>query len=306
MIGALGWIGARARWVLFVGAFAGLAAPDAAAFLRPALPFFVAMVYGLAMLRVDPVAILRGLAKPRRAAKILTGVAAMLILAPVAAFAVARALGLGPEVERVLVYTFAAPPIASAAAICLIVGFSAALALELTIVASLLMPFVGPVVVEALIGGDVALDSFALGLRMAAMIFGGFAMAMIGRWLMGDARIRRNAAPLDGLAAIGFLLFILPLFDGAREAIASAPLTALAYFALASLAILGPALLAVRLSARREEAGAIGVVAGTRSVAIYLAALPPDPAFALYTALYQFPMAWLAGVFRKPPRNGAS
>ncbi|MEL7464460.1 MAG: hypothetical protein AAFN79_10360 [Pseudomonadota bacterium] len=298
MISSLAWVGARARWVLFVGAFVGLAAPDLSAVLRPALPFFVAMVYALAMLRVDPIAILRGLARPRRAAIVLGGAGLMLVAAPVAAFAAARLLGLGPEVERILVYTFAAPPIASAAAICLIIGFRAALALELTIVASLIMPFTGPLVVEALIGAEVALDPVELSLRMAAMIFGGFAAAMIGRWWMGRERIARNAPSLDGLAALGFLLFILPLFDGARDAIAAAPLTALGYFALAAVAIFGTAWIALRFG-QREPAGAVGVVAGTRSVAIFLAALPPDPAFALYVALYQFPMAWLAIAFRK-------
>lgn len=299
MTGALTWIGTRARWVLFVGAFAGLAAPDLSAVLRPALPVFVTMVYALAMLRVDPVAILTGLARPRRAAAILGAVALMLVAAPVFAFAVARALALGPEVERILVYTFAAPPIASAAAMCLIIGFRAALALELTIVASLVMPFTGPLVVEALIGAEVALNPGELSLRMAAMIFGGFAAAMIGRWWMGRERIERNAHALDGLAALGFLLFILPLFDGARDAIAAAPLTALGYFALAAVVIFSAVAVALRCGAR-DPAGAVGVVAGTRSVAIFLAALPPDPAFALYVALYQFPMAWLVIAFRRP------
>ena len=303
---ALAWIGARARWVLFLGAFAGLAAPDVAGFLRPALPVFISLVYALAMLRVDPIAVLKGLASPRRIALVGGGVLAMIAAAPAIAFGVATAFGAGPGVAAALVYTFAAPPIASAAAICLIIGFSGALALELTILASLAMPFVGPLVVEALIGAEVALDPVELGLRMAAMIFGGFAAAMIGRRLMGEARIQRHAAALDGLAALGFLLFILPLFDGAREAILGAPLRALGFFALASAVIFIPVWIALRISPRRAEAGAAGLVFGTRSVAIYLAALPPDPIFALYVALYQFPMAWLAAVFRRKSQDGAS
>ena len=142
----LNWVGARARWVLLVGVFAGLAVPAAAEALRPVLPFFVAMVYALAMLRIDPVAILRGLADPAHAARALGVVALMLIVTPLAAFAVVRMLGLGADMEAIVIYTFAAPPIASSAGMCLIVAFRGETALELTVLSSLIMPITGPVI----------------------------------------------------------------------------------------------------------------------------------------------------------------
>ena len=39
-----------------------------------------------------------------------------------------------------------------------------------------------------------------------------------------------------------------------------------------------------------ETSGALGILWGNRTVAIYLAALPPDPQVTLFVALYQFPM----------------
>lgn len=299
MTAALGWVGARARWILLIGAFAGLALPGAAAFLRPALPFFVAMVYALAMLRIDPVAVLRGFARPAHLARLMALVLAMLVLSPVLAFFAARALGLGAAFETALLYTLAAPPIASSAAMCLIVGFDGRRALELTVLSSLVMPVTGPALAGLLLGDALALDPLALGLRMAAMIFGGFAAAMILRRIMGPARIAANAPQLDGLAALGFLLFIMPLFDGVGPSIAALPGLSLAFLALSALLVLGAIALGLRLAKSREAGGALGAVWGTRSVAIYLAALPPDPLFTLYVALYQLPMAAIAMVFRR-------
>lgn len=303
VIGRLAWIGARARWILLIGAFAGLAFPAAAAWLRPALPFLLAMVYALAMLRIDPIAILRRLGDPRHAARAASAVLALLVAAPVTAFLITRALGLGPAFETALVYTFAAPPIASSAAICLILGFRGATALELTVLSSLAMPVLGPLVAGALLGGEVGMSPLALGARTAAMIFGGFAAAMVGRRLLGAPRIARNAPALDGLSAIAFLIFILPLFDGVRASILAMPVLSAAFLGVSALIILGAIALALRMKGPTDRNGALGVVGGARSVAIYVAALPPDPVFTLYVALFQLPMAGIAMVFRDAARR---
>ncbi|QIE57193.1 hypothetical protein G5B40_18155 [Pikeienuella piscinae] len=306
MIGGLTWIGARARWIMLVGAFAGLAFPAGAEALRPLLPFLVALVYAIAMLRIDPIAVLKGLAAPRHALRVAFAVIAMMIVAPVMAFWAARALGLGPDLESALVYTMAAPSIASSAAICLIIGFQGRVALELTVVSSLVMPVAGPAVAGVLLGSALEIDPAALGFRVALMIFGGFAAAMVGRRIMGEARIERHAPALDGLAAIAFLLFVMPLFDGVGPSIAEAPVMSLLYLGVATLIILGPGALALRLPGAPSRNGAIGVAFGARSVAIYLAALPPDPVFTLYVALYQLPMAAIVLAFRRSrPPDGA-
>lgn len=298
----LAWIGARARWVLIVGAFAGLAFPDGAAFLRPALPFFVSMVYALAMLRIAPLEVVGRLAQPRLLLIALGQITALLVLTPAIAFGIARLAGLGAETEAALVYTFAAPPIASSAAMCLIIGFRAARALEITIVASLAMPLLGPLVVKTLIDTELAISPVDLGLRMAMMILGGLACALIGRRVMGPARIAKHSAALDGVAALAFLLFVMPLFDGVRSTVLAEPMLALGFLALSIIIVIGMVLVGLWLPGDRDRNGAFGVVWGTRSVAIYLAALPPDPIFTLFVAIYQIPMAALPLVFRRTPR----
>ena len=66
---ALAWIGARARWVLLIGALLAVFLPDVSSFLRPAVPVFIAMVYMLAMLRIDIAAVARGMLNGRHAAR---------------------------------------------------------------------------------------------------------------------------------------------------------------------------------------------------------------------------------------------
>ena len=293
MVTALAWIGARARWVLLIGALLAVFLPDVSSFLRPAVPVFIAMVYMLAMLRIDIAAVARGMLNGRHAARTLGIVALMMIASPIAAFWLAGLIGLPADYQRAALYAFAAPPIASAASFCLMLGLNAALALEVTVLCSLVMPVIGPVIVAVFVGADLDISPVALGLRMAAMIFSGAIAALILRRALGVARIQRNAKALDGVAALGFLLFILPLFDGVGGMVAAQPWLAVALFGWACLLQLGPSLIAHAAAPGSDDAGALSIVWGARSVAIYFAALPPDPVFALFVALYQIPMAGL-------------
>jgi len=292
-IAALEWIGARARWVLALGVLIAMFLPALASILRPALPGLVALVVALAMARLDLPGLARRAARPRRLCGLLVWSLALLVLTPAVLWAGGRILGLPPDHLAALVYTGAAPPITSAASLCLMMGLDAALALEITIFASLATPLIGPAVVTLLLGQAVPLDAVDLGIRIAAMIAAGTLGALALRRLAGPERIARNARVFDGVAALAMLTFIIPVFDGVPALIAEAPRFALATFALAVLGNFGLQIL-VAQAARRAlppgSAGAAGLLWGNRTVALYLAALPHDPAYALYCGLYQFPM----------------
>lgn len=289
---------------MLIGALLAVFLPDISSFLRPAVPFFIAMVYMLAMLRIDVAAVAKGMLNGRHAARTLGIVGLIMIVSPIAVFWLSGAVGMPGEYQRAALYAFAAPPIASAASFCLMIGLNAALALEVTVICSLIMPVVGPVIVAVFIGADLDISPVALGLRMAVIIFSGVVAALILRRVAGVARIRRNAKALDGVAALGFLLFILPLFDGVGEMLAVQPVLAAALFAWACLLQLGPSLIAHAVAPHSDDAGALGIVWGARSVAIFFAALPPDPVFALFVALYQIPMAGLTMLHNHLRRRG--
>lgn len=292
-IAALRWVGGRARWVLAAGVVAALVLPGLSSGLRPLLPALVVLIFAVAVARIDVIAAAREALRPRRALQLAALVAALLVVTPVLLFGLGRLAGLGPDALAALVYTGAAPPITSAAGLCLLMGLNAALALELTVAASLAAPFVGPIVVTALLGETVPIDAWALTFRIAAMVGLGMLIGIALRRALGAERIGREARAFDGVGALAMLIFVIPLFDGVSGVITADPWAAAGVFLLAIVANFGlqaAVALGARQAVDRPSAGAAGLSWGNRTVAIYLAALPPDPAFGLYVALYQIPM----------------
>ncbi len=285
-------LGRQARWILALGSIAALFLPSLSASLRPILPGLVAMVLALSMARIDLGATLRAALRPVRLAQLL---AISVLLIPVTAV-VYGWLGrwISPEVAASLVYLGAAPPIASAAGLCFMLGYNARLALEITVAATLLTPILGPLAAQlALPETTLALNPLILARNLSGMIFGGLLLGLVLRHGIGAARIARHGPIFDGIAACGMLLFIIPLFDRVGALILENPLRAALILALACVFNLGANLLtrvslATRLAA--PDNGAAGIVMGNRTIAIYLAALPFEPTFALFVALYQFPM----------------
>jgi predicted Na+-dependent transporter len=309
LLDALGWIGARARWVLAVGVIVALFLPALSAALRPALPVLVALVLGLAMTRIDLVAVARSAVRPARLLRLAVWLVALLGLAPLAMWAAASVAGLDAALVAALVYTGAAPPITASVGLCLLMGLNAGLALELMVLATVLTPLVGPLVTGALLGAAVPIDAAALGLRVAAMIAAGTVLALLLRRVLGPGTVQRHARTFDGIGAVALLVFVIPLFDGVLEMILARPGFALGVLALVVAANLGvQAVVAtgLRRAVPWETAGSAGLVFGNRTVALYLAALPPDPVFALYVGLYQVPMLFTPLVMGRALRGRAA
>jgi predicted Na+-dependent transporter len=293
MIRALEWIGTRARWFLAIGAFAALFLQDLAAILRPALPVFVALMYFLAMVRIDLLAVIRGTLRPQRMAVIVSLCIALMVATPMLLAAVARVAGFGTEITASLIYISAAPPLGSSAALCLLLGLDAALALELTIVGSFLAPIFGPIITAYLLGEAVPLDPLDLSLRLSAMIGAGAICAIIARPLIGADRITRKAHAFDGIGAIAMVITVIPIFAGVTAEILNAPLLALGILGLVFALNIGVQMVTtppLRRITNDDSAGAVSLIWGNRNAALYLAALPQSPVFTLFVALYQFPM----------------
>ena len=288
----LAWLGARARAALAIGVLLATVLPDLSALLRPVFPFFVMLLFCVSLLRLDLGALLARVLSPRH----LLGLGAIILVlmgaVPVAVWAAGRAVGLGEAQLAALVYTFAAPPIISAAALCLILGLDAAFAIELTVLATLAAPIIGPPLAKALLGAAVPLDVLALTLRMAAIILVGGGLAVLLRRLLGPDTIARHGTSFDGVTTVVVVLFVVPLFEGFWGLVAARPGFALGTLALAFAANWGPQLLVVAARRCRGGArlGAAALAAGNRNASLYLAALPPDPLYGFYVACYQFPI----------------
>ncbi len=318
MLRGLTWLGAQARWVLAVGVILATFLPSLSSFLRPFLPGLVVMVLCVSIARLDLGVLARRAIRPRRMAALMIWTAAFLVLTPALVWAGASAAGVPQAHIAALVYTFAAPPISSAPAICLLLGLEAGFALELTVVASLATPFIGPVVTKALLGEAVPIDTFDLALRVAAMIAMGVAAAVAVRRLLGAERIAQHGGAFDGVATVAMVLFVIPLFDGFWDVVLGMPWFALGTLALVLAANWGAQVVVAAgvrsaVPQRGDEPGLAGPTAlmwGNRNVSIYLAALPPDPLFGLYVAFYQLPMLFtplvLGRVLRGPTARDPS
>lgn len=302
MVRALAWIGARAPWMLAIGIALCFVVPEVSRFLRPALPFLVPLVLGLAMARVDLGAIVRAALSPRAAAALLGLSLALMPLSGAAYAGMAWLLGFDADLTAALVYLAAAPPIASAANLCFMLGYDARRALEVTVAATLLTPLLGPLTVALFLPGAPSLGPGTLALSLAAMIAGGVAVGVAIRRVAGAERIAREARLFDGLAVLALVLFVMPLFDGVPALLRAEPGRAALVLAVATVSNLGVnlalrAALVPRLGP--AAAGAHGVLFGNRTIALYLAALPFDPRFAVFVALYQVPMLLTPLVLRK-------
>jgi hypothetical protein len=293
LLSSLAWLGARARWVLAVGVLLATLMPSLSSAMRPFLPVLVVLVYCVSMARLDLGLLARRALRPRRLAVLAAWTAALMVATPTLVWLALTAAGMPEPHVAAVIYTFAAPPISSASALCLILALEAGFALELTVFANLVTPLVGPVVIKLLLGETVPIDAHDLALRVAAMIGAGVLLAVAVRKYVGPARIARNAVAFDGAAAIVVVLFVVPLFDGIWTMVLGNPGFALATVGLVFAANWGMQAVAAKalsLRATPDTAGAAGLMWGNRNVGTYLAALPPDPLFTLFVALYQLPM----------------
>ncbi|MEM6912693.1 MAG: hypothetical protein AAF511_01810 [Pseudomonadota bacterium] len=297
----LEWVGMRARWVLAVGVVAAFFMPQVSAALRPFLTPLVAFVFCIAMARIDLLGMARRLAQPQHLGRLILWSLTLMAVTPVIYWLIGNGLGLPNAYVAALVYSGVTPPITSAAALCLMIGLNAAFALELTVLASLMTPLIGPFIVFALLGDAVPIDAISLGVRVAVMVLGGALAALALQTAMGRDAINAQAKRFDGMASIAMWLVVVAVLDGAGERILAAPADAFGILFLALAFNFGGQLFwaVVLRPVAPEVAGSAALMWGNRTVALYLAALPFDPVFALYVAFFQIPMLFTPLVMGK-------
>jgi predicted Na+-dependent transporter len=309
MLRGLAWLGVRAQWVLALGVIGALVLPGPGELLKGTIPFWVALLIGLTMVRIDLGAVARRSIQPRRLARNIGLCLLLMAATPTLLWAAGTGLGLSQSHIDALVYTSSGPPLGSSAALCFLLGLDAAFALELTVIGSFLAPVSMPLVARGLLGDAVPIESAEMAGRLALLIGAATVCAVVVRRILGPPRIERHRLSFDGLAALTMIMFLFPLFLGMMDLIRDQPGFALATFALVIAANIGIQIVALpgcRLVAGHETGGATALMWGNRNAGLSLAALPDNPLFTLYVALYQFPMYFTPLVMRPlmgRPRN---
>jgi hypothetical protein len=100
MLSALAWIGARAQWVLACGVVGALALPGPGGLLAGTVPFWVTLLFGLALTRIDLPAIARRALCPAPAGPEPRPLRGAHGATPAILWAAGEALGLEPRMSR--------------------------------------------------------------------------------------------------------------------------------------------------------------------------------------------------------------
>ena len=80
---------------------------------------------------------------------------------------------------------------------CAMLGFGAALAMEIVLITSLAAPFTGPFIASLVLQDIAVIEPLPLA-RLAVMIFGGGVIAYFGQKMLGARPLRHNAKALTG------------------------------------------------------------------------------------------------------------
>ena len=274
----------RGRWSLVLGLMLGVAAPGLAHAMRPAVAPLVAGLLFLAVLRLGPGGLLRGLGDVPRA--VATALALQLALPLGLVGALAAAGMLGHPLAPALVLAMSAPPITGAPHMAAMVGRDPAPALRLLVVGTALLPLTAPPVMALTPGLSDAASPLLAALRLGALVAGTGAAALAWRRFFPARDEALLRARVDGLAAIGLGAVVVGLMSAVGPAL-SAPERLLPALGLACAVCLGLQL----LPALRGDA-ALAIAAGNRNSALMLGALPPETAASvmLFIGCYQIPM----------------
>ncbi|MGB1918469.1 MAG: hypothetical protein ACPHW5_02005 [Candidatus Puniceispirillales bacterium] len=296
MLRLLEWLGRHAMLVLPAGIVVAMMLPETDAPITLIVPPLIAMIYTVTFIRMDLPALLRDMLTPIEILRQLLIAGFILIIMPLLLIGGCVLAGVDMALLPSATWYAVAPPIASTAWICGIMGLSLPTAMRVIVMTSLLAPFTGPFMAGLILPNAVSISSLTMFFNLAAMIFAGVILALIGQMILGKAKIERHSRRFDGLAAITMLVFLIPVFNGIPRQMFNLPVLAGKLLLLAMILNFSTQLilmLVARLSPVRHGrnlASVLAVLSGNRNVGLYYGALPVDPIFGMFTALYQVPL----------------
>ena len=308
LVSSLEFLGRNARLVLPVGIVLAVFLPGDGGQLRVIVPFLIGLIYAVAFLQIDLKAMVTESFRPQQIAWSIAISLLILMAIPFLLMNFCLLIGIDPLYMPSVIWYAVAPPIASTAWMCGLLGLKMAVAMKIVVMTSLLSPFTGPVLASFFLGGAVPVSSLQMLFDLVMMIFGGILSPGLEK-AVGQAWIDRNATALSGLSVIAMLIFLVPVFNGVLGRFIATPEMALHLLAIAmglNFSTQAAFMLLSRFSGNKDAAdtnAVLAVVSGNRNVGLYYGALPPDPIFGLFTAMYQVPI-YLTPLFIEALRRG--
>jgi BASS family bile acid:Na+ symporter len=296
---AFDFLGQHATLFLAGGVLLGLLLPPLASFFRPMLIPGLLVPLVIALVRMDWGALAAYARRPGLVALITAG---LLLASPVLMWAALKLVNLPLPLVQGLTLMAAASPIVSCAAISLILGLDAALAVVVIVVTTALIPITLPTVALWLLGLQIAIDLPTFMLRLVLIVGGAFAAALLLRRLVPRQRLEANARTLDGASVTSLVMFALAIMDGVTAVALARPgyvllVTLSAFCANVILQFLGT-LAALGLGMR--TALTVGLLTGNCNMGLVMVALADKADFdvIVFFAMAQIPMYMLPALLR--------
>ena len=281
--------------ILFVGVLLGLLAPSLADAAKPLMGAAVFVFTLGAFLKVDRPALRSQLLRPTRLALWLAWIVAGV---PLATCALLALLPLSAGTKTGILLCMLAPPVGSAAAMAAMLRLNPALALVVTVVASLLSPIVLPPAALLLGGLHLHLDPVTMTLRIGTVVGGAALVAAALRRFAGGF-VDANPQAMTGVSVVGLIVVAMGAMQGMQQQLAShlgtvGAALGVAFAVNAGFQALGAAIF-VRHGA--DDALTVGLMSGNRNVTlVWVAVLPwlsQMPGTELYLAAAVFPIFML-------------
>lgn len=295
----LNWVAARGLYVMGGGVFAGYALPDAAHAVAPALPYAIAGMMTVSMMRVRGADLATEL---RRWPMLAAATSWLLLLSPLLTWLLLSPLPLDPTVRLALILTAACPPLMSTVGLSWMMGMSPALALAVVIGATLASPLTLALALDLAGNPELSLQPLSMFLRLSLLIGSCYAAAAVLRKWLGAARIERSGALWDILTVALLLLFAVAVMDGVAARASSEPRFVLMLLAIGFAINLVLQLAGYALGRKLGVSGALTLAfaSGNRAVGLLLAVAPGNASndLVLFFALYQVPMYTLPFMLR--------
>ena len=290
------FLGRHAPLVLPFGIILALLIPETTRDLNQFVPWLIVIIYSMTMIRINILQIFVQAIQPRYMMRNLAISLFILVFSPVLIFTLCRVIGVDEVLIPSALWYALAPPIASTAWMCALLGFNMAVAIQVIIMTSFIAPFTGPFIADLFLRDLASISSFEIFIKLALMIFGGSALALAGRAMISEQRINRNLDVFSGIFVLGMLAFLIPVFNGMGPKIISDWTLALRITVLVFTLNFGTQIVLIlfaRFSSKPTTVdifSLLSLITSNRNVGLYYGALPPDPIFSLFTALYQIPL----------------
>ncbi|WP_067965866.1 bile acid:sodium symporter family protein [Nocardiopsis trehalosi] len=293
------------RWfalLILVGAIAGIAVPDQAARMAPAITVLLGVImFGMGLtLRAADFAIV-----VKRPQAVLIGVTAQYLIMPLAGYGVGVALDLPPLLLVGMILVGASPGGTASNVIVYLGRGDVALSVAMTSISTLLAPFLTPLLVLWLAGSTLPVDGAALMMSILQVVLGPVLAGLVVRAVAG--RFVERVLPLLPLVSVLGIVVVVAAVVGAN---ADAVLSSGALVALAvvlhnglglALGYVAARVTRLPVSARRAVSIEVGMqnsgLAATLATAHFapLAALPA----ALFSVWHNMSGALLASVWAR-------